>query len=139
LNTVDEKTRSEIMRKIRSKDTKLERKVFSILVTSGINGLTKNPKGIYGNPDFVHKESKIGIFFDSCYWHGCPDHCRMPKSNRKYWMKKISRNKERANEVNEVLKKEGWVVFRLWEHHLSDREFMLKWINDLKETIMSRS
>lgn len=135
MDTVDKKTRSEIMSKIRSKDTKLEKEFYSILLSNGVEGLIKNPSGIFGNPDFISNEAKIAIFLDSCFWHGCPDHCRLPKTNKEYWVNKISRNKKRDEEVNRKLKKEGWLVLRVWEHNFSDDTTMLEWSKNLKTLI----
>ncbi|MCI4013007.1 very short patch repair endonuclease [Brevibacterium sp. ZH18] len=42
-------------------------------------------KGIRTHADIVFAKAKIAVFVDGCFWHGCPDHFVMPKSNTKYW------------------------------------------------------
>lgn len=55
---------------------------------------------------------------DSCFWHGCETHLRMPKTRIEYWVAKIERNKARDVEANEYYKKIGWKLFRIWEHQI---------------------
>ncbi|MEU6249810.1 very short patch repair endonuclease [Glycomyces sp. NPDC047010] len=66
--------------------------------------------------DLVFRPTKVAVFVDGCYWHGCPDHFVPPKTNPEYWRTKIGRNKERDQETDERLKAEGWLVLRFWEH-----------------------
>lgn len=104
------------MSKIKSKNTKIELQFKKL-----IRGLkfVYQPK-IFGKPDFASKKLKIAIFIDSCFWHKCPRHFRMPSSNKSYWKSKMNRNLKRANEVNKKLKKEGWKVIRIWEHNIKE-------------------
>lgn len=67
-------------------------------------------------PDVVFTRRKIALFLDGCYWHGCPDHCRIPASNRDYWTAKIQRNRDRDKRATEALTVAGWTVLRAWEH-----------------------
>ncbi len=76
---------------------------------------------LLGNPDFVFARLKIAVFIDGCFWHGCPDHCRMPATNISYWKKKISGNIKRDKRTTSILKKSGWTVLRIWEHELKKR------------------
>jgi DNA mismatch endonuclease (patch repair protein) len=57
------------------------------------------------------------IFLDSCFWHGCRWHCRMPGSNVDYWNGKIDGNKRRDKDVVQHYRKAGWKVIRIWEHN----------------------
>lgn len=107
------------MHSIKSKNTQLENRFYKMLLEKSIEEIEQYPKEVFGKPDFVIRKSKIAIFVDSCFWHGCPEHCRMPKSNIEYWEKKIRRNKMRDELVGNELRKLGWTVFRLWEHSLS--------------------
>lgn len=133
---VSPKKRSQIMSKIKSKNTKLENKIISDLWKRGFR-FRRNVASLTGKPDIAIKKYKIVIFIDSCFWHGCPQHCRMPSSNRTYWEKKIKRNKERDREVTNFYKEKGWHILRIWEHELkNDYENILnkieKFINDIK-------
>ena len=105
------------MRAVRSKDSLLEAAFRKELWRRGIR-YRKHPKGYFGKPDLVNKSKKLVIFIDSCFWHGCPEHCRLPKTNNRYWIDKISRNKERDKKVTKHYKERGWTVQRYWEHDL---------------------
>ncbi len=45
-----------------------------------------------GRPDFAFPQSRLAVFVDGCFWHGCPKHLRLPASHRTYWVRKIERN-----------------------------------------------
>src|SRR3989344_8866992 len=109
------KKRSQIMSKIKSRETKLELNFKELLVGLRFRYQLK----VIGRPDFASKKLKTAIFIDSCFWHKCPKHFREPNSNYSYWKPKISRNVERAKEVNALLKIEGWKVVHFWEHDIS--------------------
>jgi len=42
---------------------------------------------------FIFRGAHLALFVDGCFWHGCPDHCRMPSSNREYCGAKDSRER----------------------------------------------
>lgn len=106
------------MSKIKSKDTKIEIEFRKAIWKAGFR-YRKNPKGYFGKPDLVFQKYKIVIFIDSCFWHGCKKHCRLPSTRKDYWIPKIERNKQRDKEVNRYYKKEGWKVVRVWEHNIN--------------------
>jgi DNA mismatch endonuclease (patch repair protein) len=84
--------------------------------------------------DIAFPKPKIAIFVDGCFWHGCPIHSHLPKSNEKYWIPKLKKNIERDHAKNERLKTEGWKVLRFWEHELTNRDKIIKRIeSELKE------
>lgn len=66
--------------------------------------------------DIVFRSAKVAIFVDGCFWHGCPKHGTQAKANAEFWKNKIKRNQERDAETNQLLKKAGWKVIRVWEH-----------------------
>ena len=107
------------MSKIRSKNTKPE-----LILKKNLIGLylRYQPKSIIGNPDFANKTRKIAIFLDGCFWHKCPKCFRPPKSNKRYWIPKIRRNVQRADDVAKKLKNNGWKVVRIWEHELTKNQ-----------------
>ena len=117
MDKVSKQKRSEIMRAIKGRDTKIEELFRKSLWRMGYR-YRKNVASLYGKPDVVFTRKKIAIFIDSCFWHGCPYHCRMPHSNRAYWFRKIKRNKERDKEATKQLRKDGWKVLRFWEHSI---------------------
>ena len=66
--------------------------------------------------DIVFRSRRIAVFIDGCFWHGCPQHGRTPRSNQPYWAAKLARNVERDERNNALLKLSGWTVLRYWEH-----------------------
>lgn len=121
-DTVSKKKRSEIMSKIKSKNSKIEVEFRKAIWKKGFR-YRKNPKGYFGKPDLVLKKYKTVIFVDSCFWHGCKKHYRIPSTQKDYWIPKIKRNKQRDKEVNRFYKKEGWRVIRVWEHDLKKKNY----------------
>lgn len=116
---ISKQKRSEIMSAVKSKETLLEKKMRRALSKHGLR-YRKNVKYLTGKPDVAFIGKKIVVFIDSCFWHGCKKHFRMPKTNINYWKTKIEKNKKRDKEVNKIYKKNGWVVLRVWEHDLQN-------------------
>lgn len=114
---VSKKKRSEIMSAIRSENTKIEISFRKALWQKGFRYRKNSPK-YFGKPDIVFKKYKTVIFLDSCFWHGCKKHCRIPATRKKYWENKIERNKQRDKVVGKYYKKNGWNVLRFWEHEI---------------------
>ncbi|MGO9528791.1 MAG: very short patch repair endonuclease [Verrucomicrobiia bacterium] len=79
-----------------------------------------------GQPDFAFPKSKVIVFVDGCFWHGCPRHFRLPRSNISYWRSKISRNKRRDSRTTRALRRNGWKVLRVWQHQLADEEKLVQ-------------
>lgn len=127
MDTVNEKKRSAIMAKIKSKDTKPELIVRRYLYSRGYR-YRKNYKLLPGTPDIVMKKYKVVIFIHGCFWHGHNIDGHIPHSNQEYWKKKIERNKIRDNENKALLLKKGWNVIIIWECQLKTavREKTLK-------------
>ena len=105
------------MSAVKSKDTKIEIAFRQALWKKGFR-YRKNPARYFGKPDILFKKYKVVIFLDSCFWHGCKKHCRIPATRKNYWENKIERNKQRDKRVNQYYKKNGWKIFRFWEHEM---------------------
>ena len=120
--------RSEIMSRIKSQDSKIEILFRKQLWRHGFR-YRKNSGKLFGKPDIVLKKHETVIFIDSCFWHGCKKHCRIPTARKKYWVPKIERNKKRDKQVARHYKKQGWKIFRVWEHQINEER-------KLKETII---
>jgi DNA mismatch endonuclease (patch repair protein) len=114
------KQRSELMGKIRSKNTKPEQKLRRELWKHGYR-YRKNVKSLPGSPDIVFKKIKLVIFVDGEFWHGYNWKEKKSKirTNRDFWMPKIERNIQRDQQNNELLTKEGWNVIRFWEYEIN--------------------
>ena len=67
-------------------------------------------------PDIVFTRWRVAVFVDGCFWHGCPEHQHVPKSNREYWVPKLEANVERDRRVDAALTGADWLVVRIWEH-----------------------
>ncbi len=119
MDTVSASKRSKIMSKIKSKDSKIETALRKRLWKYGLR-YRKNSTRYFGKPDIIFPKYKTVIFIDSCFWHGCSEHCRMPKSNVDYWENKITKNKTRDCAVTMHYRKINWQVIRIWEHDLYD-------------------
>jgi len=116
MDTVDRATRSRTMSRIRSRSG-LERRLPPCLRILGVSHGSRG-MGVYGSPDFMDVGGHLALFLDGCFWHGCPEHYREPKSNVDFWRRKIARNRERDAEVTAALTSQGWTVLRIWEHDL---------------------
>ena len=110
--------RSEIMSKVRNKDSKIEILLRKELWRNGFR-YRKNSTKYFGKPDIVLPKYKTVIFVDSCFWHGCKRHGTVPQTRREFWENKITRNKARDKEVVRFYKKEDWNIIRVWEHDIT--------------------
>ena len=116
-DTVSKKRRSEIMSKVKSKDSKIEIEFRKALWRKGFRYSKNSPK-YFGKPDLILKKYKTAVFIDSCFWHGCKKHCRIPTTKKDYWIPKIEKNKQRDKKVNRHYRKIGWKIIRIWEHEI---------------------
>lgn len=71
--------------------------------------------------DIVFRSTKVAVFVDGCFWHGCPIHGTQAKANAKFWKNKIRQNQIRDKDTNKQLRKAGWRVIRVWEHENSEK------------------
>jgi DNA mismatch endonuclease, patch repair protein len=94
-----------------------EKRFAQLLRVFGISGWRRN-QDLVGKPDFVFRSSKLCVFVDGCFWHGCDRCYRRPSSNTKYWDAKVAGNIRRDRWVNRTLRRGGWTVLRIWEHEL---------------------
>ena len=112
--------RSLVMAAIRSRGNReTELKFIGILKRYKITGWRRNHP-LPGKPDFVFRRSRMVVFVDGCFWHGCPLHGRKPASNLEYWGPKLERNRQRDLAVTRGLRRRGWRVLRFWDHELKD-------------------
>jgi DNA mismatch endonuclease (patch repair protein) len=81
-----------------------------------VHGTRKS--GLPGSPDYYSKKSRVAVFVNGCFWHGCPKHYRKPQTNAEYWRKKVARNRRRDRAVRRAYKGMGWRVISIWEHAL---------------------
>ena len=71
--------------------------------------------------DWVNKRRKVAVFVNGCFWHGCPEHYRSPRTNASFWLGKVLRNMERDKKTIETLERKGFTVHVIWEHALRNK------------------
>lgn len=117
------------MSAIRSKDTKPEMIVRRGLWSRGFR-YRLNHKRLPGHPDLVLRKYRTCIFVNGCFWHGhfveqnkmeSSECCKIPKTNREFWVAKIRRNLERDVEVQHQLASMGWHCITIWECELKPK------------------
>lgn len=117
MDNLTQEQRRKNMQHIRSKDTSIEIILRKKLWEKGYR-YRKNSNDLPGKPDIVLTKYKIAVFCDGEFFHGKGWEILQPKleksNNSKYWIKKISRNMERDDEVNKKLLFLGWTVIRFW-------------------------
>jgi DNA mismatch endonuclease, patch repair protein len=134
MDTVSPSERSKIMSRVRSKGNKsTEAVLLAAFKARKITGWRRQYP-IIGTPDFCFQKHKLAVFIDGCFWHGCPKHCRVPESNRDYWVRKISRNVQHDVIVGKGLRKAKWKVIRIWEHDISGVGLIRK-VNQIKKIV----
>lgn len=121
MDNLSPEDRRKTMRAVKAKGTKPERRLCSMLAGMGLKGWQKHAADIPGKPDVVFIAAKVAIFVDGCFWHGCPVCQRkLPETNRAYWKRKITRNRQLAKQHQRKLRSEGWIILRIWEHEIND-------------------
>jgi len=112
-------TRSEVMARVRSKDTAPELTVRRAVHAAGFR-FRLHRKALPGSPDLVFVGQAIAVFVNGCFWHGhsCDDGKR-PSSNTEYWDKKIGRNISRDRASYNALRRMGWRPIILWTCRLN--------------------
>ncbi len=108
------------MRANRRSDTKPEVALRSLLHRSGLrfrkDHAIRRSDGRPVHCDIVFTRRKLAVFVDGCFWHCCPEHGTVPKSNQDYWIPKLRRNVGRDKATGLGLQEAGWQVLRFWEH-----------------------
>lgn len=112
------------MKNIKNKDTGIEVTLRKALWSKGYR-YRKNDKKLPGKPDIVLSKYKIAIFCDSEFFHGKDWEVLRPQlergKNAEFWIKKISSNQQRDEEVNKQLQYLGWTVIRFWGKDIMKR------------------
>lgn len=126
MDTFSRSQRSEIMRRVRSKDTGPEMMVRSMVYRLGFRYRLHSEK-LPGHPDLVFPNRRKVVFVHGCFWHkhSCLA-ATLPKSNKRYWKAKQERNAKRDRRHARSLRREGWKVLVVWECERSNPERMQK-------------
>lgn len=127
MDTLTPAQRSERMARIRSKNTKPELAVRSLVHRMGYR-FRIHCKDLPGSPDLVFPSLKKAIFVHGCFWHahdGCSTANR-PKTRASYWREKFARNKQRDRRNASTLRRAGWSVATIWECEAKSTDFICK-------------
>ncbi len=119
-------TRSQVMSRIRCRDTKPELQLRRALWAAGLR--YRLQYNLPGKPDVVFVKSRLALFLDGCFWHGCPRHYSGPATRQDFWKTKLRKNVLRDLAVEDALALENWRTMRIWQHDL-------KFIDDIVSKI----
>ena len=109
-------TRSQIMGRIRGRDTKPELAVRRMLHAMGYR-YRLHRRELPGSPDVAFIRRRAAVFVHGCFWHGhgCARGSRAPRTNAEFWRAKIARNRARDAETEAALAAKGWRALTVWE------------------------
>ena len=102
----------------KSRDTSPELAVRRLLHAAGLRyRVAHRPEpSLRRTADIVFTKQRVAVFIDGCYWHACPEHRTLARSNAAYWSDKLARNVARDADTTARLQESGWEVLRFWEH-----------------------
>lgn len=120
--TTTQQTRAR-MRAQRTRDTEPELALRTRLHAAGLRYRVDHPlpTNRRRRADVLHRPSRVAVFVDGCFWHGCPEHSRPINTNAPFWTTKIERNRERDLDTDRTLRADGWLPIRVWEHEDPDK------------------
>ena len=131
------------MRRIRSKDTKPELTLRSLLWAAGYR-YRLHAKDLPGKPDLVFRKQRKVVFVHGCFWHqhdGC-NRSHVPRSRLDYWKPKLDRNLSRDAAQQAAIAAMGWSAEVVWEYELKQAEAALDRVMEFlgsPSAIMTRS
>ncbi|MCY1222708.1 Very short patch repair protein [compost metagenome] len=121
MDTVSPQRRSEIMARVRAKDTGPEMVVRRLVHGMGYR-YRLHRRSLPGTPDLMFPGRRKVIFVHGCFWHrhpGCAA-ARVPKARQEFWLAKLQGNSERDSRNVRALRRQGWGVMTIWECELKD-------------------
>ncbi|MFF7124227.1 DNA mismatch endonuclease Vsr [Streptomyces sp. NPDC008240] len=107
------------MSRIRGRDTAPEIKVRRELHRRGLRYRVnfKPVSTLKRTVDIAFTRQRVAVLIDGCFWHGCPEHFRPAKGDRReFWAAKIAENQRRDQDSTRAFTLAGWTVLRFWEH-----------------------
>ncbi|HEV2618777.1 MAG TPA: very short patch repair endonuclease [Acidobacteriaceae bacterium] len=109
-------TRSQMMARVRSKDTQPEIRTRLLVYALG-QSYRLHVASLPGKPDLANKAKRWAIFVHGCFWHAHAS-CGLaskPRTNTGYWSAKLLRNSERDATHQAALAALGFDVCVVWE------------------------
>jgi DNA mismatch endonuclease (patch repair protein) len=100
------------------RDTKPELAVRRALHATGLRfRVERSPLvGLRSRADIVFGPARVAVYVDGCFWHRCPEHATVPRSNGAWWAEKLQRNQDRDRDTDAKLVAAGWLPVHVWEH-----------------------
>lgn len=117
MDNLNKQQRSYVMSKIRSKNTKIELKIFRELRKKKVYFKCHYLKAP-GTPDIALPSKKKAVFINGDFWHGYSYKNLKNRLFQPYWREKIEKNIKRDKKNYQQLKKNGWSVMKIWEHEI---------------------
>jgi DNA mismatch endonuclease (patch repair protein) len=109
------------MKAVRQSGTAPELRVRRLLTNAGLR-YRICPDDLPGRPDLANKSRHWALFVHGCFWHAHPN-CRLatvPKTNRAFWIEKLTANRARDATKARALRKLGYKVVTVWQCELDD-------------------
>lgn len=129
---VDSATRSRMMAAVKSRDTKPELLIRSILHQKGFR-FRLHVKDLPGKPDIVLPKYRSVILINGCFWHG-HENCRffkIPSTRTEFWEEKIHKNKINDSKAIAKLLAENWRVCVIWQCKIRESKKNLTELADI--------
>ena len=107
------------MRAVRRRDTAPELAIRRLLHAYGLRYRVDYPlplAGVRRRADIVFPRTRVAVFVDGCWWHGCRYHKGSARSNSAWWQAKITATIARDRDTDRRLAEAGWTTVRVWEH-----------------------
>ena len=106
------------MRSNKGRDTKPELALRSAVHALGLRyRVDARPlKDVRRTADLLFSRARVAVFLDGCFWHGCPEHHTVAKTNGDFWAQKVTDNRRRDRDTDARLAEAGWRSVRIWEH-----------------------
>ena len=121
VDSLSPEERSEIMARVRSKNSRPEMAIRKLVFALGYR-YRLHAKTLPGCPDLVFRPRRRVIFVHGCFWHRHPGCAlaRIPKSRVNFWTTKLEGNHKRDQRNKRALAREGWKVLTIWECQLKN-------------------
>lgn len=131
-------SRSQMMRAVKSEDTRPERTVRKALFRRGIR-FRLHRRDLPGTPDLFILKHHVVVFVNGCFWHqhGCR-FSKRPKSHTDFWNEKFDKNAARDVKILQKLSSMGFRVAVIWECALRNADVAEKAVERLIAFIRGR-
>ena len=137
---ISKERRSANMRAVKGKDTEPERAVRRLVRRMGYRFRLHCPD-LPGKPDIVFPGRRAVIFVHGCFWHGhsCKRGALKPRTNARFWARKLARNVDRDARQISLLRAAGWRTLVVWQCELKNEQRLSTRIRRFLEAARKRT